>query len=97
MLFGLLFFIPFLGLAVGAAAGAIAGSMSDVGIDDKFIKSVGESITPGTSALFLLVNSAVLDKVLDQTKDLKYDVLQTNLTQENEAKLRDAISGSANG
>jgi hypothetical protein len=51
MLFGLLFFIPILGLAVGAAAGALAGSMSDVGIDDKFIKQVGESITPGTAAL----------------------------------------------
>jgi uncharacterized membrane protein len=97
MLFGLLFFVPFLGLAVGAATGAIAGGMSDVGIDDKFIKSVGESITPGTSALFLLVNSAVLDKVLDQTKDLKYEVLQTNLTQENEDNLRAAITESANG
>ena len=96
MLFGLLFFIPILGLAVGAAAGALAGSMSDVGIDDKFIKQVGESITPGTSALFLLVSNAVVDKVLEQTKDLKYRVLQTNLTQESEDNLRAAISGTAN-
>jgi len=96
MLFGLLFFIPFLGLAVGAAAGAIAGSMSDVGIDDKFIKQVGESITPGTSALFLLVSNAVVDKVLEQTKDLKYEVLQTNLSQEQEDNLRGAISASDN-
>ncbi len=81
MLFGLLFFIPVLGLAVGAAMGAIAGSMSDVGIDDKFIKQVGESITPGTSALFLLTSHAVLDKVLEQTKDLKYEMLQSNLSQ----------------
>jgi uncharacterized membrane protein len=94
MLFGLLFFIPFLGLAVGAAAGAIAGGMSDVGIDDKFIKQVGESITPGTSALFLLVSGTVLDKVAEQTKDLKYEVLQTNLSGENEQKLRDALSQS---
>jgi uncharacterized membrane protein len=94
MLFGLLFFIPFLGMAVGAAAGAIAGSMSDVGIDDKFIKQVGESITPGTSALFLLVSNAVVDKVLEQTKDLKYEVLQTNLSQESEDNLRAAISAS---
>jgi uncharacterized membrane protein len=94
MLFGLLFFIPFLGMAVGAAAGALAGSMSDVGIDDKFIKQVGESITPGTSALFLLVSNAVVDKVLEQTKDLKYQVVQTNLSQENEDNLRAAISAS---
>src|SRR5262245_49719806 len=97
MLFGLLFFVPFLGMAVGAATGAIAGGLSDVGIDDKFIKSVGESITPGTSALFLLVSGTVLDKVLEQTKDLKYEVLQTNLSQENEDALRAAISASANG
>ena len=96
MLFGLLFFIPILGLAVGAATGAIAGAMSDVGIDNKFIKQVGESITPGTSALFLLVSGTVLDKVAEQTKDLKYEVLQTNLSQEQEDKLRGAISDSAN-
>jgi uncharacterized membrane protein len=97
MLFGLLFFVPFLGMAVGAATGAIAGGLSDVGIDDKFIKSVGESISPGTSALFLLVSGTVLDKVLDQTKDLKYAVLQTNLSQENEDALRAAVSAGANG
>jgi uncharacterized membrane protein len=68
--------------------------MSDVGIDDKFIKQVGESITPGTSALFLLVSGTVLDKVLEQTKDLKYEVLQTNLSEENEQKLRSAIGQS---
>src|SRR6476659_7200906 len=96
MLFGLLFFIPILGLAVGAAAGALAGSMSDVGIDDKFIKQVGESITPGTSALFLLVSNAVVDKVLEQTKDLQYEILQSNLSQEQEDKLRGAISASDN-
>ena len=97
MLFGLLFFIPLLGLAVGAATGAIAGTMSDVGIDDKFIKQVGESITPGTSALFLLTSHAVLDKVLEQTKDLKYEILQSNLSQEDEDKLRAAISDTTDG
>jgi hypothetical protein len=48
--------------------------MSDVGIDDPFIKQVGESITPGTSALghlvSHLVSHAVVDDVLEQTKDL---------------------------
>jgi uncharacterized membrane protein len=97
MLFGLLFFVPILGLAVGAAAGAIAASMADVGIDDKFIKQVGESITPGTSALFLLTSHAVLDKVLEQTRDFKYEILQSNLSQEDEERLRSAISATAGG
>jgi uncharacterized membrane protein len=95
MLFGLLFFIPILGLAVGAAAGALAGSMSDVGIDDKFIKQVGESITPGTAALFLLVSNVTVDKVLDQIKDIKFEVLQTNLSNEQENQLRSALGQSA--
>jgi uncharacterized membrane protein len=94
LLFGLLFFNPFLGMAVGAAAGAIAGIMSDVGIDDQFIIQVGKSITPGTSALFLLTSNAVLDKILEQTKDLKYEVLQTNLSQADEDRLRAAIGAS---
>jgi uncharacterized membrane protein len=95
MLFGLLFFIPIFGLAVGAAAGAIAGSMSDVGIDDKFIKQVGESITPGSAALFLLVSNVTVDKVLDQIKDMKFEVLQTNLSHEQEGQLRTALGQSA--
>jgi uncharacterized membrane protein len=95
MLFGLLFFIPLLGLAVGAAAGALAGSMSDVGIDDKFIKQVGESITPGTAALFLLVSNVTVDKVLDQIKDMKFEVLQTNLSHEQEGQLRSALGQSS--
>ena len=40
MLFGLLFFIPFLGIAVGAAMGALSGKFADYGINDKFIKEV---------------------------------------------------------
>src|SRR5690625_1767283 len=51
LLFGLIFFIPLIGLAVGAAAGALAGSLTDVGIDDDFVGSIREEVTPGTSAL----------------------------------------------
>src|SRR5512138_2403705 len=41
-LFGLIFFVPLLGMAIGAAMGALAGSLTDVGIDDDFIKTVRE-------------------------------------------------------
>src|SRR6478672_5575375 len=81
MLFGLLFFIPFLGLAIGAAMGAIAGGMSDYGIDDNFIKSVRDKVTPGTSALFLLTSGATQDKVIDAFKTLpKFEIISTNLS-----------------
>jgi len=34
MLIGLLFFIPWLGLAIGAIPGAVAGGLTDTGVDD---------------------------------------------------------------
>lgn len=89
MLFGLLFFIPFLGLAIGAAIGGLAGHFSDYGINDDFIKSVREKVTPGTSALFLLTQSAVADRVIAEMKTLpKFEILQTNMSAEQEAQLR---------
>jgi uncharacterized membrane protein len=94
MLFGLLFFIPFLGLAIGAAMGALAGHFSDYGIDDKFINSVKDKVTPGTSALFLLTSGEVEDKVVAAVKGQKFEIISTNLTQEQEDKLRAELGES---
>jgi uncharacterized membrane protein len=91
MLFGLLFFIPFFGLAVGAAMGALAGHFSDYGIDDDFIKEVRAKVTEGTSALFLLSADATVDKVSDAFKGTKMELIQSNLSAEQEAQLREAF------
>ena len=92
MLFGLIFFVPLLGLAVGAATGALGGSMADVGIDDSFIKRVRDSITPGTSAVFLMTSDAVVDRVVDALRGFNAELIQTNLSQEQENKLREAFA-----
>jgi uncharacterized membrane protein len=94
MLFGLIFFIPLIGLAIGAGMGALMGSMSDVGIDDNFIKSVREKVTPGTSALFLYTANAVQDRVLDEFKDQRghMELIQSNLSKEQEDNLRAAFA-----
>jgi uncharacterized membrane protein len=92
MLFGLLFFVPFLGLAIGAGLGAWAGSMADVGISDDFIKSVRSEVTPGTSALFLLSDATVQDRVLPELARLNPTLITTNLAAEDEAKLRAAFA-----
>lgn len=92
MLIGLIFFMPWLGLAAGALGGALGGKFTDVGVDDKFIKEVGETIQPGQSALFLLVVSATGDKVAEELKDVKATVIQTSLSEEAEAKLRDTFA-----
>ena len=93
LLIGLLFFAPWLGAAIGAMGGALGGKMTDVGIDDKFIKQVGGAIQPGNSALFLLVRSATTDRVLQRLHDFPgTQVLRTSLSAEQEAKLREAFA-----
>ena len=92
MLIGLIFWMPWLGLAVGAASGALGGKFTDIGVDDKFIKEVGNTIEPGHSALFLLVAKAVEDKLADELKGTEATVLQTSLSNEQEAKLRELFA-----
>jgi uncharacterized membrane protein len=92
MLFGLIFFVPLLGAAVGAAIGALTGSLADVGIDDSFINAVKEQVTPGTSALFLLTSDAVLDRIRQEFPESHAKLIASNLSAEQEAKLREAFS-----
>ena len=89
LLIGLLFWAPWLGLAIGAVTGALAGGLTDTGVDDKFIKEVGNAIEPGHSALFLLVREATPDKMMDELSKFDAEVYQTSLTKENEEKLRE--------
>ena len=91
MLFGLIFFVPLLGAAVGAGMGALFGSMTDVGIDDDFIKSVKDKVTEGTSGLFLMTSDAVTDRVADAFKEIDFEIVTTNLSKEKEDKLREAF------
>ena len=95
LLFGLIFFIPILGLAIGAATGALLGSLADVGISDAFIKTVRDKVTPGTSALFLLSSDAVYDKVRAEFSGTQAELIQTNLTEEQDARLREAFANEA--
>jgi uncharacterized membrane protein len=92
LLFGLIFFVPLLGVVVGAAAGALAGSLSDVGIDDEFINSVRDRVTPGTSALFALTANAVQDRVAGAFRGSQAELLHTNLSSDQESQLREAFS-----
>jgi len=95
MLIGLLFFAPWLGLAIGAISGALAGKFTDIGIDDKFIKEVGNTIQPGNSALFLLVRDATPDKVLQEMQAFPgTTVVKTSLSTEAEAKLKAAFGAA---
>jgi uncharacterized membrane protein len=93
LLFGLIFFVPLLGMAIGAGMGALTGALTDVGIDDSLINQARAKITPGTSALFLYTSSVVQDKVLAEFQQLpgNPELMQSNLSNEQEAKLREAF------
>ncbi|MDP4197652.1 MAG: DUF1269 domain-containing protein [Bacteroidota bacterium] len=92
MLFGLIFFVPLLGLAVGAAMGALTGSMTDIGINDEFIRSVRGKVTEGTSALFLMTSDAVKDRVAEAARGMKFEIIATNLSKEEEKKLHETFA-----
>jgi len=96
MLVGILFLNPLAGMAIGALAGAgtgaLAGSLTDFGIKDDFIKKLGETIPVGSSALFVLFKSVTEDKVIPEIEPYKPRVLKTSLSDEEETKLRAALS-----
>jgi uncharacterized membrane protein len=91
LLFGLLFFVPIFGMVIGAAMGAWAASMADYGISDEFINRVKSEVTPGTSALFVLTSGAVPERVQEAFKGTNMTLIATNLSKEQEDKLREAF------
>ncbi len=97
MLIGLLFLNPLLGAVVGAGAGALSAKFKDIGVDDKMMKEVGQSLKPGTSALFVLVRKATPDKVLEGLKQFtgKGRVFQTSLGKDDENALREVLEKPA--
>jgi len=96
-LIGLIFFMPFLGAAIGAGTGALAGSAVDSGVDDNFMRQVGEQLTPGKAALFVLVVSSTPEKVLPEVAPYGGSVISTSLSPEAEAHLREAVQTATVG
>ncbi|MDO5640771.1 MAG: DUF1269 domain-containing protein [Paracoccus sp. (in: a-proteobacteria)] len=94
-LVGLLFLNPLLGAAVGAGSGALAGYLSDYGINDDFMRELGQKLAPGGSAVFLLVREMTADKVLERIAEFHKHgrVIQTSLSNADEARLREALAG----
>jgi uncharacterized membrane protein len=96
LLIGLMFFEPMLGI-LGAAVGAISGALTDIGIDDNFIQELGNTIEPGTSAIFVLVRKSTPDKVLDDLSKFEGKVLRTSLSHEDEAQLQAVLTKTEAG
>jgi uncharacterized membrane protein len=92
-LIGLIFLVPLFGMAIGAAAGAASGALTDTGVDDKFMKRLGEELEPGKAAVILLVRKVTADKILPEVKE-PGTVIQTSLSDDDEQALKDALAAA---
>jgi uncharacterized membrane protein len=93
-LIGLIFLAPLLGAAIGAAAGGATGALTDLGVDDNFMKNLGQSLPEGGAALIVLVRKVTPDKVLPRISEYGGQVIQTSLSTEAEEKLQEALSAT---
>jgi uncharacterized membrane protein len=91
-LIGLIFLMPLAGAALGAASGTLSGYLTDVGINDKWMKETAAAVQPGTAALFVLVRKVTADKVLERLKGEGGTVLKTSLDHTKEAALQAALA-----
>lgn len=94
LLIGTIFLMPLVGVVLGAASGALGGALTDYGINDKFMKELGESLQPGSAALFVLVQQVTGDKVLEELRGTGGTVLKTSLDHSKEQALREALAAS---
>jgi len=92
-LIGLIFLMPLAGAALGAASGALGGALTDIGINDKWMKETAAAIQPGTAALFVLVRRVTADKVLERLSGEGGIVMKTSLDHTKEAALQAALAG----
>jgi uncharacterized membrane protein len=77
---------------LNAAAGTASAALADVGIKDHFMKELAATLTPGSSALFVLVRRRAPEKVLEELKGTGGRILKTSLAHEDEARLQAALS-----
>ena len=94
-LIGLIFLAPLLGAAIGAAAGGASGALTDLGIEDNFMKELGQSLPEGGAALFALVRKVTPDKVIPRISPYGGEVLQSSLSNEAEQRLQEALDAAA--
>jgi uncharacterized membrane protein len=93
-LIGLIFLAPLLGAAIGAAVGGATGALIDVGVDDGFMKELGQNLPEGGAALILLVRKVTPDKVVPRISGYGGRVIQSSLSTEAEEKLQEALSAT---
>ena len=94
-LIGLIFLAPLFGMAIGAASGAVMGKVTDVGVNDNFMKELGAKMPAGGAALIMLGRAEAPERVLERVRQYGGEVIQTSLDTEQEERLRSALGEGA--
>jgi uncharacterized membrane protein len=93
-LIGLIFLMPLAGAAIGAASGAISGRLTDVGINDEFMRQAAKTLQSGNAALFLLIRKMTTEKVLAALQGTGGSVLRSSFDETKEEALKAALAGA---
>ena len=80
------------GAILGAAGGALAGKVVDLGMEDSFLKEVGEGLGPGSSAIVALVDFERIDAAMEELDKFEGGrILRHRLSDDVYRKLSDAV------
>jgi uncharacterized membrane protein len=70
-----------------------SGKLTDIGMDSKMAKQLGDELTPSSSALIVILRRVTADRVLDGLKQFagKGRIFQTSLSKDDEQSLREVL------
>ena len=91
LLIGLIFGGPFVLALLSMGLSSLFGRKLDIGVDNTFIKNVGNDLKPGDSALFLLAEEITLDKVANELREFGGTLYHTSLSEDAEEQLAKAL------
>lgn len=82
-----------LGKAIlGAVGGAVAGKYIDLGLEDEFLKEIGDNLGPGSSAVVALVDFEQVDQAMEELDKFEGGtILRHTLSPEVYRKLSESI------
>jgi uncharacterized membrane protein len=93
-LIGMIFLMPLADAAIGAASGALGGALTDVGINDRFMKEAAQHLQSGNAALFLLIRMMTTDKVLAALRGEGGSVIRRSVDESKEEALCTALASA---
>ena len=87
-LFGLIFFLPLVGLAAGTGIGALFDKTGNVGLSRRELVEMGEAIPPGGAGWVFLIDHVVDDTFVRCIRGKTARLARTHLSAANEQRLK---------